>query len=246
MKSCSNDHHRIKIAQFVSCEYQYCLLETDICLAAVKLYAVDVVMHLYDNQGNKVDIVKQNECAFCRTVFPISEKEAIKRDMKRVEAGDPMAMYNVGCLYRDGDHGLPQDYTKALEYWHRAGELGNATSYNNIGMMYATGTGVEEDMKKAVHYYELAAMRGNALARHNLGYSEKRSGNYDRALKHYMIAIRDGYADSLRMIKQMYQYGETTKEKYTNALQSYQANLGEIKSEQRDKAAAARNLMIYY
>ena len=33
-------------------------------------------------------------------------------------------------------------------------------------------------------------MGGEAIARYNLGLIEKRAGNYDRALKHFMIAAR--------------------------------------------------------
>ena len=43
-----------------------------------------------------------------------------------MEANDPAAMYNLGVCYRDGLFGFPQDYTKALEHCHRAGELGYA------------------------------------------------------------------------------------------------------------------------
>ena len=61
----------------------------------------------------------------------------------------------------------------------------------------------------------------------------------DIALKHFMIAVRDGFVESLNMIKEMYSDGEATKEDYMKALQSYQEYLGEIKSDQRDEAASA-------
>ena len=61
-----------------------------------------------------------------------------------------------------------------------------------------------------------------------------------------MIATRGGYSESLNMIKQMYSNGHTTKDKYTKALQSYHAYLGEIKSVQRDEAAAADDECQYY
>ena len=64
-------------------------------------------------------------------------------------------------------------------------------------------------------------------------------GNTERALKHFMIAVGDGCSDSLAMIKQMYTKGHATKEDYMKALQVYQEYLGEIKSVQRDKAAAS-------
>ena len=60
----------------------------------------------------------------------------------------------------------------------------------------------------------------------------------DRALKHWMIAVRSGYSDSLAMIKELYTNGHATKDDYTKALQLYQTYLSEIKSKQRDEAAA--------
>jgi len=189
---------------------------------------------LYDNQGNKVD---NKKCPFCRTLAPYID-ENIKRIKKRVKLGDPVAMTNLGCDYREGRNGFPQDYTKALEYWHRAGELGFAKAYLNIGYAYSKGEGVKIDKEKAIHYYELAAMTGDADARHNLGNEEIRAGNVDRALKHHIIAVKAGDNDSLKKIKELYSKGYATKGDYMKALQSYQAYLSEIKSNQRDKAAA--------
>ena len=53
-----------------------------------------------------------------------------------------------------------------------------------------------------------------------------------------MIAVGGGYTKSLERIKEMYRYGHATKEDYSKALQAYQVYLGEIKSKQRDEAAA--------
>jgi len=161
---------------------------------------------LYDDQGNEVD---NEKCAFCRTPWPESdEEEIVKRYKKRVDLDDPIAINNLGCNYRDGKgngrYGYTQNYTKALELFHRAAELGYTEAYLNIGCAYKYGEGIEVDMEKANYYYELAAMRGNVIARHNLGSMEVRSGNKCRALRHYMISARDGYADSLKMIQKMY------------------------------------------
>ena len=155
-----------------------------------------------------------------------------------MEANDPIAICDIGGYYRDGLNGYPQDHTKALELWHRAGELGHTGAYCSIGYAYKFGRGVEVDKEKAKYCWELAAMGGDTTARHNLGVDEKRSGNFDRALKHYMIAVRSGNSDSLEKIKQMYSDGYATKDQYATALQLYQEYLGEIKSIQRDKAAA--------
>jgi len=199
---------------------------------------------VYDDQGN---VVVEKVCAFCRTPTPISGSDQIlKRYKKRVEAGDAYATYDLGCCYRNGDDGYPQDYKKALELWNRAGELGSAEAYCNIGLAYQCGQGVDVDKKKALYYYELAAMGGDEFARYNLGIKEMNAGNIDRALKHFMIAVRCGFNISVERIKEMYTNGHATKDDYTKALQSYQAYLGEIKSKQRDEAAAAREDCRYY
>ena len=48
------------------------------------------------------------------------------------------------------------------------------------------------------------------------------------------------------MIQQLYKLGHATKDDYSKALQAYQKYLDEIRSEQRDKAAAANDKYKYY
>jgi len=159
---------------------------------------------------------------------------------------DPIAIFNHGNYYRDGRNGFPRDDTKALELWHRASELGYAVAYVNIGLAYDLGIGVEVDKKKAAHYYELAAIGGDEVARYNLALDEKTAGNIQRALKHLMIAVRGGDGPSLKEIQGLYTNGDATKDDYTKALKAYQEYLAEIKSVQRDTAAAADERYRYY
>ena len=185
-------------------------------------------------------------CPFCRTPPPNTDEEMVEGFKKRMEANDATAIYNAGCFYRDEAHGFPQNMAKALQLWHQAGELGDSGAYHNIGIAYHHGIGAERDEKKAWYYFELAAMGGNVKARHHLGASEQNKGNIDRGLKHYMIAIKGGNKKSLEDIKELYKVGHATKDDYANALQVYQAYLDEIKSEQRDEAAAYETKWTYY
>lgn len=120
---------------------------------------------VYDSQGNEVD---NHKCPYCRTPWPSSDEEIVRRFKNRMKAGDPVAMCNLGVCYRDGVYGFPQDYTKALELFHRSAGLGYAPAYLNIGYSYQYGEGVEVDKKKANHYYELAAMMGDEASRHTI------------------------------------------------------------------------------
>ena len=194
---------------------------------------------VYDNQGK---IIVTKKCPFCRTLDPTSDEEILERLKKRMDVGDTYAFYSMGSYYFYGQYGLPQDSAKAIEFWHKSGKFG----YNNLGNAYYNGWGVERDKKMANHYHELAAMAGNVTARYNLGADEYNAGNYDRELKHYMIAVSGGCTRSVKVIQQLYKNGRVTKDHYANALRSYQAYLNEIKSDQRDKAAAFDAEYKYY
>ena len=193
---------------------------------------------VYDNHG--IAIVGK-KCPFCRTPVPTTVEEDIERLKKRMEVGDANAFEIMGNAYSRGC-GLPQNSSKAVELWRKAGKVG----YTNLGNAYFNGEGVERDKKMAKHYFELAAMEGNVMARHNLGAVEYKAGNFDRSLKHDMIAVRGGYTDSVKCIQDMYMDGHATKDHYANALRSHQAYLNEIKSDQRDKAAAFHDDCRYY
>jgi len=178
-------------------------------------------------------------CPFCRTPSPRSGEEIIKRMQKRVEADDAEAIQNLAGYYCEGIHGLSINFSKALELWHQAAELGCAQAYYNIGVVYYRGEGVGRDEEKARYYLELAAMRGHALARNNLGIMEHHAGKRDRALRHFIIAVGGGHKNSFKAIQDYYSKGYTTKDEYTEALSTHQKYLDEVKSIQRDEAAAA-------
>ena len=196
-----------------------------------------------DNLGNEIN---EKKCPYCRTPVPTSIEEYKERLRKRVQLGDAEAIYTLGNYYYDGEYGFPQDYDKAFELLVQAGGLGHVKAYNNAGYAYEKGRGVEINEKKANHYYKLAAIRGNVTSRYNLGVHEEDEGNMNRSLKHYMIAAEGGEPDSLKQIRKLYTNGHATKDDYAKALRAYQAYLVEIKSTQRDAAAAASANCRYY
>ena len=133
---------------------------------------------------------------------------------------------------------MPQDMTKVNELLLRAGELGCAEAYCNLGYSYENGRGVETDKKKAKHFYELAAMNGSVRARHNLGILEGTAGNVHRAFKHYILAAKAGFKKSLDVVKKGYINDMVTKDEYANTMRAYQQRVDEMKSGVRDKARA--------
>ena len=200
-------------------------------------------IHAVQSRATKKE---HNICPFCRTPNPTTNEEVIKQFEKRIELNDATAICDMGCKYAEGLLGLPQNRAKALELWHRAAELGDADAYCNLGIAYDNGDGVQRDETKAAYYYELAAIRGDSYARANLGVESLEKGDKDRALKHWMITVKDGEYRSLQNIKCIYMDGHVTKDDYAKALRSYRAYLDEIKSDQRDEAAAANDRHRYY
>lgn len=156
-----------------------------------------------------------------------------------MDDGNANAFYLFAGHYDDGDYdGLPQDYQKANELYLKAGELGCARGYFNLGVAYEKGRGVERDEKKAKHYYELSAMDGDITGRNNLGCMEYEAGNHYRAFKHLIIAAKAGLEESLDAVKQGFMAGYITKDEYASTLRVHQQRLDEVKSGARDVAEA--------
>ncbi|KAL7536563.1 hypothetical protein ACHAXR_008266, partial [Thalassiosira sp. AJA248-18] len=177
----------------------------------------------------------KDNCPFCRAPLESSDEEEIERLNKRIEVGDAEAMYKLGCNYRAGD-GVPQDFNKALELWHRSAKLGRNESHYDIGTVYFYGEGVEKDVKKAKYHWELAAMGGNVAARHNLGTVEWNTGNMNRAIKHSLISAACGCDNSLKRIQRGFSDGHVTKDDFEKALRAHKECKDEMQSDQRDEA----------
>ena len=154
------------------------------------------------------------------------------------------ALCSIGHIYRYGE-GVEQDYTKALEWYNKAANAGNATAMYNIGYMYDYGEGVEQDYSKALEWYNKAANAGNSAAINNIGYmyefSEGVEQDYSKALEWYNKAVNAGNAAAwynkavnagnaaaMNNIGRMYEFGKGVEQDYTKSLEWYNkaANAG--------------------
>ena len=176
-----------------------------------------------------------DDCAFCRAPMP-KESQTVSMIQKRVNAGDPMAMWYLGKDYADGDYGLAKDVARAVELYERAADLGVKKAHFTLGYLYDEGKDVEKDTAKAIRHYEAAAIKGGVLARHNLGIIEYNARNYDLALQHFLISAKLGDQDSLDEVKEMFTNGLATRADYADALREYQHAVEEMSSPDRDEA----------
>ena len=175
------------------------------------------------------------DCPFCRTPTP-KKSQTLAMIQKRVDAGDPVAIWNLGSQYDSGQYGLEKDVTRAVELYERAAELGVKDAHYNLGVLYSEGEEVAKDMDKAIRHYEVSAMCGHVLARYNLGCIEGKAENYDLSLQHFSISAKLGDQESLNMVKTFFMNGLATKADYAAALCGYQSAIEEMSSPERDEA----------
>ncbi len=193
------------------------------------------------NVLREIEAKMVNKCPYCREPWHITVEEGDKLRMKRVEANDPVALTDQGSvLHKKGD------YTGAVEYWTRAVELGHVEAHLKLAVMYKFGSGVvEKDRGKLMYHMEEAAIGGHPLARFKLGAEEGISGNADRAVKHYIIAARQGYDDAMKALMKLFKadVALVSKEDLAATLRAHQAALDAFKSPQREEAGKFRQFL---
>ena len=109
-------------------------------------------------------------------------------------------------------------------------------AHYDLGYAYFNGDGVQKDKLRGVRHWQHAAMKGHVLSRHSLGFTEFDNGNYELAVRHWMISAKMGYEDSLCCIKEMFMKGQATKAQYAEALRGYGNAAEEMKNHQREEA----------
>lgn len=186
-----------------------------------------------ENQRRELQESLESTCLFCRHPIPKNNDEVKINLKRRVEKNDPAALHQMGThCYKEGD------YSSAFEYYSKAAVLRDAKSHYILSIMYRYGDGVEMDKKKEIYHLEEAAIGGNASARNNLGCIEKDNRRHERAMKHFIIAAKQGGDDALETLKGAYGKGLISKDDFAAALRGHQAAVDATKSPQRASAEA--------
>jgi hypothetical protein len=129
----------------------------------------------------------------------------VNRILKRANAGDSIAQYEMALRYADGE-GVPQNYQDAMEWFAKAAANGNDKAQWKLGLGYIKGIGVPHDERKAVVWFKRAANRGDIRAQSALSdvYLSGRGvpRDYVRAYTWASIAtgLRGNDNDRLRVI----------------------------------------------
>jgi TPR repeat protein len=101
------------------------------------------------------------------TVYKVGDfKTAFGEFSNLARIGDPRSMYNLGNMHRKGE-GTPVDMERAVQLYQSAAERGHALAQNALGIMYATGQGVEPNDIEAYAWFTVSALQGNLEAQKN-------------------------------------------------------------------------------
>jgi len=185
----------------------------------------------YANAMRQIQQSLDDTCPFCRKPVP-TEEESTKYRMKRIEANDPVAICQQGVKYYNKG-----DYCSAIEYFTKAAKLGDVEAHYKLAVCYRLGHGVEKDEKKEIHHLEEAAIGGHPRARYNLGVIEWNNGKIERAVKHWIIAAKQGFDGAIEVLRRrVYAEGAISKENFAAALRTHQAAVDATKSPQREAA----------
>jgi TPR repeat protein len=141
------------------------------------------------------------------------------------EHGDANSMSNLGITYANG-LGVPQDYTKAREWFEKAAAKDDATSMHLLGLLFASGLGVPQDFAKAREWYEKAAAKDNADAMVGLAglYRNGQGVPRDDAKAREWLekAAAKDYAEAMYWLGLLYENGQGVSQDYVKAREWYE------------------------
>lgn len=137
--------------------------------------------------------------AFASSAMSEEQQPSIQDMQRACLDGEADQCVDVGEAYYEGK-GVPQDFSKAVEWYRKGAEQGDATAQFCLAFSYASGEGVPQDLGKAVEWYRKAAEQGDAFAQYALGWSYANglgvSQDYVAAVEWYRKAAEQGLAEA--------------------------------------------------
>lgn len=117
------------------------------------------------------------------------------------------------------------DVERAVSYFKKSAEFGNAKAQRMLGDCYFWGEGIREDKREAVKWYLLAAGQGDAEAQRILGdcysWGEGIREDKSEAVKWYRLAAEQGNAEAQWRLGACYYFGTGIREDKQEAMKWY-------------------------
>lgn len=117
--------------------------------------------------------------------------------------------------------GVKQNYSKALELYLKASNLGDTESKFIAGGMYYHGMGVDKDINQAINLLYRAAIKGESVAQSERIIAEAyiqgvgKPKNYENAIQWYQQAANNGDSEAQNTLGYLYFIGEIVEQDFT-------------------------------
>jgi TPR repeat protein len=94
----------------------------------------------------------------------------VRKQREKAQAGDPVAMYNLGQYHFHGINGLKEDRAEARRWFQLSADCGDEDGLSLLGWCYLGGWGVEkEDNGRGLAYLMEGATLGSEYGCHLVG-----------------------------------------------------------------------------
>lgn len=121
-----------------------------------------IIMKEKPELGKECDVVEQLGICYNRGMgTEVNEKESLKCHKYCAECGLGIGYYNAACILGYSDDQDLCNIDECIEYFTKAGEVGYADGFYELGYLYHVGEKVDKDLKIAAYYYASAIRLGN-------------------------------------------------------------------------------------
>lgn len=128
----------------------------------------------------------------------------------KAEHGDAEYQYFYGACYDNG-WGVETDHAQAMNWYQKAANQGQKSSFNAIGNLYRVGQGVKQDDKSAFSWFKKGSEVKDSQAMLNLGncyyYGKGTVRNLNEAIVWWSESAKLGNAYALAQMGDCYLYG---------------------------------------
>jgi TPR repeat protein len=149
---------------------------------------------------------------------------------------DPQKQLEMGQYYYDLE-GIEQHFEKAVYWYKRAADQGNAIAQNNLGECYEKGRGLPRDIQQAAYWYKKAVEQNESYAQFNLGQCYENGAGVEQDLKQavdlYTKAAEQYHTTAQRNLAACYEEGKGVEIDMEKALywNAKAAGLGDVVSQ---------------
>ena len=136
----------------------------------------------------------------------VDHKEACMWYLKAAVEGNPIGLYCLGMMFKDGNY-VPKDDRIAFILIKKSAEQGIDVMQTHLGSLYECGEGTEQSYSNALYWYMKAAEQNECTAQLRLGLMFERGigveQNHDTALEWYRKSAQGGNKEAMERLEQI-------------------------------------------